>query len=63
MNNDIVELTCPRCKHVWLQALQNLEKVETVFKDIAPQPQGAAEEYRAPCPVCGIYAIVMVGEE
>ena len=62
--SDRVELTCPRCKHVWWQSLEELEKLpETIYKNINYDTGCKSQKYRARCPNDGTFVIVEIGEE
>ena len=58
-----IKITCPRCKHKWEKSLQELEKMETIYRGEKEKPQGKIEKYRAVCPVDGTYVILEVQED
>lgn len=61
---DKIKITCPRCRHKWEQYLQDLEKIETIYRGPKnEQSKGAIVKYRAICPVEGIYIILEVEED
>ncbi len=61
--SETVEITCPRCKTHWQQSLEDLEKVEVVYRDANDDPKSAVVKYNVKCPVCGTYIIFEVAEE
>jgi hypothetical protein len=58
-----IEITCPRCKYKWWQALEELEKQETIFRKISYDVEDGVEKYRARCPNDGTYVIIEVKED
>ena len=57
-----VEVTCPRCSHVWTVDLAELDKEDqTIYK--AANPSAKTEIYRARCSRCGSYAILEIEDE
>ena len=61
--SDKIEITCPRCKYQWKQSLQELEKLETLYKAADANAKPGVEIYRARCPNDGTYVIIEVAEE
>ena len=61
--SDKVEITCPRDKYKWKQSLQELEKIDTIYKLADNSAKSGVETYRAYCPKCGTYVIIEVAEE
>jgi len=59
--SDKIEITCPRCKFQWKQSLQELEKLETIYKTADAKP--GLEKYRARCPQDGTYIVIEITEE
>ena len=62
-----IKIKCPRCKHEWRASLEELEKDETVFREINESASDTAkkkhQKYRAVCPVDGTYVIIEVEED
>jgi len=59
-----IKITCPRCKHKWEKSLQELEKLETLYRgDEKEKQKGKIVEYRAVCPNDGTYVIIKVEED
>ncbi len=65
--NDKIKLTCPHCKHKWEKPLDELEKIETIFRLYEDHRKQEAQKkvvsYRAICPNDGTYIIVEVEED
>ena len=62
--SDKLPLKCPRCKHKWEQSLDELEKLETIYKgDARESSNKKVVKYRAQCPNDGTYVIVEVEED
>jgi hypothetical protein len=58
-----VKIVCPRCKHKWEQSLDELEKVETIYKDNGDKHKDKLDKYRAICPNDGTYIIIEIKED
>ena len=61
--SDNIKITCPRCKHEWKKSLQELERLEIVYRGEKEEPKGEIVKYRAVCPVDGTYVIIEVEED
>ncbi len=61
--SDKIELTCPRCKHKWEKSLNELERLEEIYRGEKERSQGKVVKYRAQCPNDGTYVIVEVEED
>ena len=57
MPAQLINVTCPTCKLEFEVDLEQLKKQQTVFKTVT---RGDREEWRAPCPRCGHYAVVTI---
>ena len=61
-----IKITCPRCQHEWETTLEELEKAETIYREVLKDAAGTNKKtakYRAKCPVDGTYIIVEVEED
>lgn len=62
--SDKIKLTCPRCKHKWEKSLNELEKIDTIYRG---EGEGKTKKnvvkYRAQCPNDGTYVIVEMEED
>ena len=63
--SDKIKVTCPRCKLTWETTLAELEKTETIYREIHKEPAAnkTVVKYRAKCPVDGTYIILEVEED
>ena len=58
-----IKLTCPRCKHIWETTIDDLERVETIYKLYENRQEKKVETYRASCPNDSTYIIIEVEED
>lgn len=58
-----VNITCIKCQSTWERHLHELENNQVIYRGETEQPQSEVVEYRAVCPVCGTYNIIIVQEE
>lgn len=58
-----IKITCPKCHSTWEKSLQELERLEIIYRGEKEKPKGKNVEYRAVCPVCGTYVIIEVEED
>ena len=61
--SDKIKITCPRCKHEWEKSLQELERIEIVYRGERDKSKVKVGKYRAVCPVDGTYVIIEVEED
>lgn len=61
--SDNIKITCPRCGHEWNASLQELERIEVVYRGKKEKPKGALVKYRAVCPNDGTYIILEVEQD
>ncbi|MEK7326989.1 MAG: hypothetical protein AAB217_17230 [Chloroflexota bacterium] len=56
-DSSFIEVTCPKCRHVWHVDVTTLDKAEQIiYRDNKPQQA----RYRVRCHKCGTYAVVTV---
>lgn len=65
MPETTIEITCPRCKHVWTEDIRNVEILSTVmYRDLSSaRSRPDVMRCRVRCPVEDRYVIVDVRDE
>ena len=61
-----IKITCPRCKHNWEKSLQELEKLETIYRGDEKEKTKVKivrVAFRAVCPNDGTYVILEIEED
>ena len=58
-----IKIICPRCQHEWEKSLQELERLEIIYRGENEKPKSKIVKYRAVCPVDGTYVIIEVEED